>query len=403
MKKLLYILPFFFFAHTAFASFGYVLPVVIDHTKVPSTQTNFPVDIDITNASLKTVANGGTTQNSNGYDIYAYSDGTCTTRIPIERETYTGTTGQYTGHAKVASLSSSVDATIYLCSGDSGISTDPNSDGTYGKTSVWDANYKEVYHMTDTITSSSGTETDSTASTNNITIPGTLVCCGGTPNIANATGKIGTAVNFINASEYGPSGANSASNSGVGTGLNITLESWVNMSTTGVYDLNYNDYLGIDAASSEIGLSVDNTSAAFGISNANGSQHLSPFVSGSATGVWQHIVGTYDGTTQKVYINGSLVTSSALTVGRTNDGLIKIGGNDSFYLGDRSTGIKMDEVRVSNTVRLADWITTEYNNQSATSTFYKSVGPQTSLSTTPLLSRMHILALTTINGLVTIN
>ena len=42
----------------------------------------------------------------------------------------------------------------------------------------------------------------------------------------------------------------------------------------------------------------------------------------------------------------------------------------------------LDEVRVSNTARLADWIATTYNNQSAPSTFY-SISDEGTATPTP--------------------
>src|SRR5262249_49179382 len=43
--------------------------MTINHTKVPSTQSNFTVLVSVTDPALKTVANGGHVANPNGYDI----------------------------------------------------------------------------------------------------------------------------------------------------------------------------------------------------------------------------------------------------------------------------------------------------------------------------------------------
>ena len=48
--------------------------LTIDHTKVPSTQSNFTVLVSLTDPALKTVANGGHVANANGYDIGFYAD-----------------------------------------------------------------------------------------------------------------------------------------------------------------------------------------------------------------------------------------------------------------------------------------------------------------------------------------
>lgn len=80
---------------------------------------------------------------------------------------------------------------------------------------------------------------------------------------------------------------------------------------------------------------------------------------------WEYIVGTMDGSTQVLYVNGSVGETAAgvegnivntalnsLTIAKQISGdLLYIGGN-------------IDEVRISTTVtRSADWVETEYNNQ----------------------------------------
>ena len=86
-------------------------------------------------------------------------------------------------------------------------------------------------------------------------------------------------------------------------------------------------------------------------------------------GSWSYLTVTFNGTTDTVYRNGALafthvpagplqVTLNACTIGSYLDGASDI------MLGS------LDEIRVSNTVRSADWIATEYNNQSSPATFY---------------------------------
>ena len=48
--------------------------MTIDHTKVPSTQSNFTVLVSVTDPALKTLANGGHVANANGFDIGFYAD-----------------------------------------------------------------------------------------------------------------------------------------------------------------------------------------------------------------------------------------------------------------------------------------------------------------------------------------
>src|SRR5207302_9342021 len=53
--------------------FGFRKPITIDHTKVgnsgATTLTNYPFLYSVTDASLKSTANGGHVQHANGWDI----------------------------------------------------------------------------------------------------------------------------------------------------------------------------------------------------------------------------------------------------------------------------------------------------------------------------------------------
>ena len=80
---------------------------------------------------------------------------------------------------------------------------------------------------------------------------------------------------------------------------------------------------------------------------------------------WVHLAGTYDGTTQRFYVDGSEV-ASRLQSGliEVSDGALRIGGNsilDEFFKG------RVDEVRVYNRALSADEVQTDMNRSVATS------------------------------------
>jgi hypothetical protein len=83
-------------------------------------------------------------------------------------------------------------------------------------------------------------------------------------------------------------------------------------------------------------------------------------------GEWYHLVGTYDGSQIKLYINGTQAGTPTSITGR-------IASNTyPCYIGRYTTPFMngtIDEVRISNVSRSADWIRTEYNNQENPSTF----------------------------------
>ena len=116
--------------------------MTIDHTKVPSTQSNFTVLVSVTDPALKTVANGGHVANPNGYDIGFYADSGGTTKLKWEVEKYDGTIGNLIAWVKIPSVSSSSDTVFYLMYGNSTINTDQSD-----PPNTWDSNFKAVWHL----------------------------------------------------------------------------------------------------------------------------------------------------------------------------------------------------------------------------------------------------------------
>src|SRR5262249_20434970 len=166
---------------------------------------------------------------------------------------------------------------------------------------------------------------------------------GNTGTIANATwtssGKYGSALTFngTNARVYVPNSQSLQLTGG------MTLEAWVNPTTVSsawrdvIYKGNDNYYLEgtSDSSSRPAG---GGTFAAVG-GNAFGSSGLAP-------GAWSHLALTYDGTTLRLYVNGTLVGSQAKTGAiTTSTNQLQIGG-DSIY-GQYFSGA-IDDVRVYN-------------------------------------------------------
>jgi hypothetical protein len=79
-----------------------------------------------------------------------------------------------------------------------------------------------------------------------------------------------------------------------------------------------------------------------------------------ASGAWTHVATTYDGVTQRIFVNGVEVASrpqtGAISVGT---GALRIGGND-VWAGEYYQGL-IDEVRVYNRALTAAEITTDMN------------------------------------------
>lgn len=312
--------------------------LTIDHTQVSSTQTNFPVMC--WNACT---LGSSRVQNANCYDVIFSSDSAGTALIPWEIESCNQSTGAIVAKFKVASLSSSSDVTVYVHYDNSGISTAQNT-GSYAPAQIYDSNFKAVWSLGNG-SSLSGADSSGNSSTLS-TITGT---------VAAATGKLDGGASISSGNYAGAlAGFGSAQSA-------VTVSGWVNIDSSysdssfglPIYNTGNLLYLFINTSrQAGIGLSVGGTAIA------------QSSVTVLTKGVWYYIVGTYDGTNTDIYINGVRDDNGARNQGTGNlstFSTIQLGGNNFIGL--------VDEFRVSNTARSADWNAIEYNNEKASSTF----------------------------------
>jgi RHS repeat-associated protein len=338
------------------SGYSYFRAITIDHTKVPNTdQTNFPVLISGTYSYLATTANGGNVSSATGYDIIFSPDAAGSSILDFEQESYSSSTGAINYWVRVPAVSHSTDTVIYMFYGNSSVSTDQ-----FNKAGVWDSSYALVSHLSDSAPNT--TVADSTSNANTLT---------NQANTSNKTaaGKINNGLTYNGSSDYSGVANNSSLNIQSSA---ITLEVWAKPTNS-------------TAASSER-LIVKEVSGntypyvRYGLFRAtSGSSQLTFWistggftnVSGGSTsaGTWTHAVGVYDGSTMTLYVNGSSVgtASQSGNIGASSTPLVL--GADTEASMEYFNGI-LDEARISNIARSADWVATEYANQNNPSTFY---------------------------------
>ncbi len=328
--------------------------VTVDHTKVSgsSALTSYPMLFSVTDANLKTTVNGGNVGKSDGTDIlFTASDGT--TKLDHELEYYNATTGQVIAWVRIPSLSPTADTTLFVYYGNASASDQQN------KTGVWDSNFKGVYHLGNGTTLSASDSTN----TNNPTSTTATV----------TSGTIDGAANF--------SGTQRITLPNIALTTGVTLEAWIKPTA-----LNTADRIVCKAYSSNTSpwtnycLSLDSTpapnrKAAIGFT-MGGTNYLVYSTTAINTNTWYHLVGTYDGSNVRLYVNGASDASPLAHTGSvdTVSQVTEIGFNTVFTSSQNFTGV-LDEVRISNSARSGDWIATEYRNQNAPATFF-SVGSQ---------------------------
>ncbi|MFA6897507.1 MAG: DUF2341 domain-containing protein [Patescibacteria group bacterium] len=359
-------------ANASWASdWGYRKEIKVDHTKVSPTnhtdQTNFPMLVSFTDPSLKSIANSGKVYNGAYLDIM-FTEANGTTKLDWEKESYDPATGELVAWVKIPTLSAATDMSIYIYYGNSTLTASQEN-----KTGVWDDgganNFKMVQHLGGNVANGVAGHLDSTQYANN-----------GTPNnfdgistsTTNGTGQINGADVFDGANDYVDAG-----NKDLNISSAITLEAWVNISSKTndtypgiIHKARDNDLLpagGGCATDFALALSWVEPRPDFFVTTSGGNpcQHIG----GNAVlslNTWYHMVGTYDANSgqAKIYLNGALDGSATLS-----GQILSSSSPLSLGRGSNSFNGTLDEVRISNTARSADWIATEYNNQSQPTEF----------------------------------
>src|ERR1700722_12803864 len=347
---------FGFKTNQAHAAYQYYRSITV--TSTPSiasgTQTSFPMLVSSTVSSWESSAHGGHIHNlctapNGGQEpcdlVFATSSANCNgTPLNFETESYASSTGALVDWVNVPSVSTGT--AIYACYDNNSVNTDQSHPA-----STWNSNYQIIYHLGDD--AATATIFDSTNNMNN---------AASTQNTAltSVAGIIGRAQSF--------NGTNQAASSSYEiTGSQGTIEAWA-------YDETSNpssDYSLI--VFGEVGTSMNINSGYF-----TGDWSIDACGTGINSGipvqanVWTNIVGTYDGSTAKIYINGSLATSTSISCSfdpyPQDTGTMSVGydskDNAYFFHGN------VDEGRLSTSARSASWIATEYNNESSPATFY---------------------------------
>jgi hypothetical protein len=319
----------------------------------------------VTDPDLANTSSGGHVTDLGGDDIIfvAHDASTCggsaSCALDHEIEKYVSTTGELVVWVRIPSVNTALaasDTVIYVYYGDSTV-TSP----TENPNGVWDANFQAVWHLEEQVTdeATGGSHDDSTSNANH----GTQTANGPfTGVIADAQDFDGTG-DFITVADH--DSLSFAPNSP------FSVSAWIFTDTT-----TRNVIVGREGPStgpSEWDFYIRSSGQLALIamdgrfSNRIGLQTAANF----PTGGWHHVSGTYDGSGTSAgmslyvdgvqpatadYSRGTYVAMDNATmplwIGAYN------GGGNNYDMDGR-----IDEVRLSNTVRSACWVDAEYDNQ----------------------------------------
>lgn len=334
------------------SSWNYKVKVEVNPTKVGSSTavTNMPVYFDLAGMPASFWTNASNT----GADIRVVeSDDTTETAFELVSFSTSTMRGELHFLADGPLATSSASSTFYIYYGNAAAQAYAVTD-TYGRNNVWNDNMA-IYHM----------ESNANDST------------------SNARNGISTSVTYASGGKVGGRGDFvPATNSGVSIS-SLDMPTLTNPKS-------FTMWLNVDTLKREwfFAGGTDSASAAFGffIGGVPATDELFFFGNGGASDInygtgkvtastWTKMTITYDGTNVRWYKNGDLQNTTARTLATTNVSTGTLLGNRKTDEANSRYDGKMDEVRVKAGTWDASWITTEYNNQSSTSTFFY-VGPQ---------------------------
>jgi hypothetical protein len=341
--------------------YTYRRTLTIDKTKVPNTdRTNFPVLFSGTYDYLAhTTHSPGKVTNLNGFDIIFTSDAAGSAKLDHEIETYAHDTGACIFWVRVPTVITATDTVIYLFYTNAAVSTSQQSIA-----GAWNSSYKGVFHLGDGTTLSA---VDSTANAHDLTFSGS-------PTAAAMAGQIDGAAAVASSNQYSTINGSTPT---LGITSARTVSAWLYLPDVTNSDENPTMIVGTTSGAypgDTVGIAVYNgtRNVAAGVRNDTTTYTTTSTLTAST---WYHVVATFSGTAINLYVNGSLVNSAARTA-TIDDGHLDV---QNVWGWGRAANANVDEVRVMSGELSADWVATEYNNQSSPSTFY-ALGAETEYS-----------------------
>jgi hypothetical protein len=323
----------------------------IDPTKVAANLTDFPVLVEVIDSDFAEHAR------TDAWDLL-FTDYSSGTQLDHEIESYESITGHLVAWVNVPFVSSTEPTLLYLYYGNPAVAiSQENVAGT------WGSNYMMVQHLSEGF----GTHYDSTANGNDASPYGDLS--------QNATGKIDGADDFDGTDDYLQI---PHADSVTGFEEAFTASAWVKIGQSGnstYHPTIFNKYNTVGnqrawAIDNYLGSTLQLKVTANGLTPHTWWQVAwTPVVD-----AWYYVTVVWEANENATfYINGEQLAISAWS-GTTVPSIFN-NTLEPLYIGKayttgRNWNGAIDEARISNIARSAEWISTSYNNQLEPSSFY---------------------------------
>lgn len=303
--------------------------------------TDFPVLVALQDSQIM----AGARQDEN--NVY-FVDADGTTLLAHEIEKWNPGANELVAWVKIPRLSETTDTELYVYYGT------PAPGGPVDPRQVWTNGYVAVWHLAEQPGAAGGIN-DSTDGNDGTAHPSMQAS-------DLVTGKIGDAIDFD-----GMDDEISFQNPITGTGAH-TISAWVNQRATGTDDAVVTLGEGSRDRARFLYSVWTNDSVGFGFYQNDVVSQINIIDED-----WTLLHWTYENRDNVIYVNGG----DRLGVARSESGVDTRGSEGR--LGNVPSGAfgsnvnlngQLDEVRIATVVRPADWVRTEFNNQSSPSSFY---------------------------------
>ena len=313
------------------SDFGLYKIITINHSMVnQSIGTGiYPLLVSTTDTDLLVCQADG--------DDIVFFDADNTTLLPYEQEFWNSTNGELVEHVGVTDITNVTHIVMYYNN-----STIANSENATG---VWDSNFVVVQHLNET---PAGTTYDSTSNNNDGTTAGM-------DSADQVPGQIDGSLDFDGADRI------PLTSLAVDNNAAFTISTWMNGTAGGIA---YGEgYSGDDAWAMFLGIDPNSPYSARFYYKESGSWKALTTGTTQVNDTWHHVVlSQASKSSRTIYIDGVAEETDTDAVGdmstldTTNIGVLERATFGSYFVG------LIDELRISDTARSAEWTETEYNN-----------------------------------------
>jgi len=335
------------------------IKITVDNTNIDSNLTHFPIQIFLgtsvgqTPSDVSCVFDELTSDDNRKKIAVTKADGE--TQLYVEIEQWDDANEKAVLHCGITgdTLSGSADTDYYLYYDSAHVDNDSYVGDTNDvvSESVWDSNFKGVWHMADGASTSA--IYDSTSNDNDAT-----------KKAANEpieeTGKIGNSQLFDGVNDYGK-----ITNVVIASPSELTISGWIKKGSGGTtYETAFHQgtIYSIGSSSYWFGVCVSNYLTATIGANTGAGWAAGKTTTIATVGQWYFIAAVWNGSVVKVYLDGAY--NKQYNLASYNNGITPTRfGSSIDATGNYKFGGSVDEVRISDTARSDDWIKANYYSQ----------------------------------------